>query len=96
MGVSVCACVWKKPTRSTPVFIFGKCQPRPLTERVSAPQRPPAHTTPGWGAQKQLGFTLHKGPAGAPPPNRTAHPLPGAVVGPGGDVTHCLQINPSR
>lgn len=96
MGVSVCAGVWKKPTASTRVFIFGKCQPRPADRATIRTPAPPCTQHSGWGSSEAAGLHPAPRPGGRPAPSRTPPPRPGAVVGPGRDVTHCLQINPSR
>lgn len=46
--------------------------------------------------RKALGATRAGRTYPRPSSSSLRRPCPGAVVGPGGDVTHCLQINPSR
>lgn len=66
---SVCACVWKKPTESTPVLIFCKCQSLPPEKaKISYPMSPRRQYSGLWSSREQ-GFTLDPRPGGPPTPS---------------------------
>lgn len=74
VGVSVCACVWKKPTEATPVSIFWKCQSCQAQRAKIGSPVPPADSIQGCKAQRQQGFTQDSCPEVAPAPKCTEHP----------------------
>ena len=76
VGVSVCACVWKKPTEATPVSIFWKCQSCQAQRAKIGSPVPTADSIQRCKAQRQQGFTQDSCPEVAPAPNCTEHPSP--------------------